>query len=153
MNTGGDKDEATLNDRVRTPWRKTVIAVDFDRTFTSDIEFWRLFICQAIRRGHTVICVTGRTESERSRNEMRALFGWYVFDQLAAVIFCNHCPKRDCAAKRGWDVDIWIDDFPEAIGATDTDAIKRLEGVHTVYETLPVFDITNVHPTSIWKDV
>lgn len=152
MNTGGDKDERLLNDHVQTPWRKTVIAVDFDRTFTSDIEFWRLFISQAVRRGHTVLCVTGRNDSERSRNEMRALFGEYVFSKLAALIFCNHCPKRDAAASHGWDeIDIWIDDFPEAIGAPDRDAITRMEGVQRVYETLPVFDITNVHPTNVWK--
>lgn len=140
-----------LNDALETPWRKTVIALDFDRTFTSDIEFWRLFVIHAIKRGHTVICVTGRNESERSKNEMRALFGWYVFDKLAALIFCNHTPKRDCAANHGWEVDIWIDDFPEAVGAPSREAIQKMEGLYTVYETLPVFDIKNVHPTNVWK--
>jgi hypothetical protein len=152
MNAGGDEDATALND-VQTPWRKTVIALDFDRTFTSDIEFWRMFVTQAVRRGHTVLCVTGRTDSERSRNEMQALFGEYVFSKLAALIFCNHCPKRDYAANHGWEVDIWIDDFPESIGAPNREAIKSMEGVHRVYETLPVFDIKNVHPTNIWTDV
>lgn len=146
-------DEPTQNDHVQTPWRKTVIAVDFDKTFTSDIEFWRAFIAQAVRRGHTVLCVTGRNDSERSRNEMKALFGEYVFSRLAALIFCDHCPKRDCAARHDWAVDIWIDDFPESVGAADRAAIERMESVHKVYETLPVFDINNVHPTNIWKDV
>lgn len=153
MNAGGD-DETTLNDQQSTPWRKTVIAVDFDKTFTSDIEFWRLFIAQAVRRGHTVICVTGRTDSERSRNEMRALFGDYVFSKLAALIFCDHSPKRDTAKRlHNWDVDIWIDDFPESIGAPDQSTIKHMESHFKVYETLPVFDIKNVHPTNMWKDV
>lgn len=146
-------DEPAQNDQVQTPWRKTVIAVDFDKTFTSDIEFWRLFIAQAVRRGHTVLCVTGRTDSERSRHEMKALFGEYIFSKLATIIFCDHCPKRDCAAKKGWEVDIWIDDFPESVGAPDQVTIKRMEGFFKVYETLPVFDITNVHPTNMWKDV
>lgn len=153
MNSGGDMDEPLQNDQVQTPWRKTVIAVDFDKTFTSDIEFWRFFIAQAVRRGHTVICVTGRTDSERSRQEMQALFGEYVFSKLAALIFCNHSPKRVCAEKENWKVDIWIDDFPEAVGAENTTAIQRMENVFQVYETLPVFDITNVHPTNMWKDV
>lgn len=151
MNSGGDDMDELLNDAQETPWRKTVIALDFDRTFTSDIEFWRLMVILAVERGHTVICVTGRTDSERSRTEMRALFGERVFAKLSSLIFCNHCPKRDCAANQGWEVDIWIDDFPEAVGAPSRDAIEKMENVHKVYETLPVFDIKNVHPTNVWK--
>lgn len=134
-----------------TPWRKTVIALDFDRTFTSDIEFWRLFVAQIVRRGHTVLCVTGRTDSERSRHEIKALFGEYVYGLLTCCIFCNHCPKRQCAREQGWEIDIWIDDFPESVGAANTESIQHMETTHNVYETLPVFDITNVHPSNMWS--
>lgn len=134
----------------QTPWRKTTIALDFDCTFTSDIEFWRGFVESATRRGHTVICVTGRTESPEKRQEVESIFGADTVARLGAIIFCNHTPKRLCATAAGWDINIWIDDFPEAI-TSDQTTIRALELVKPVYETLPVFDTNNVHPSRIWR--
>lgn len=148
MNSGTDEEEP--NDIVITPRRNTIIALDFDRTFTSDIEFWRLFVMLAVKRGHTVICVTGRSDSQRSRDELRRIFSPKIHDMITAVIFCNHCPKRDCAANAGWEVDIWIDDFPESVGAPDRDTIEKMAGFMTVHEELKVFEKGQVHPTSVW---
>lgn len=134
----------------QTPWRKTVIALDFDCTFTSDIEFWRGFVESATKRGHTVLCVTGRTESPEKRQEVETIFGAATVARLGGIIFCNHTPKRPCAQAAGWAINIWIDDFPEAITADPT-TIRDLETVAPVYETLPVFDTNNVHPSQIWR--
>lgn len=73
-----------------TPFRPTTIAIDFDRTFTSDVEFWRFFIRHAVKRGHTVICVTGRTETQYSKLQMATIFGEQTFpcvgvDRLATM--------------------------------------------------------------------
>ena len=128
------------------PHRQLTIALDFDRTFTGDIDFWRGVIHDAVARGHRVLCVTGRTDSVRSRTELGRVFGPYAFSQLTCCIFCNHAPKRAAARARGYSVDIWIDDLPEGVGAVDQAAFRALEGQFCVFETLPVLDDNLVCP-------
>ncbi|NDE16716.1 hypothetical protein EBZ80_17465 [bacterium] len=77
------------------PYRPTSIAIDFDRTFTSDVDMWRTMIRMFTQRGHKVYCVTGRTETPYSRAELYNTFGPRTFSLLTRCVFCNHLPKRD----------------------------------------------------------
>jgi hypothetical protein len=133
------------------PYRKTTIAVDFDRTFTSDVDFWRGVVELAVNRGHTVICVTGRTDTLASRRELARVFGPHVFSRLTCCIFCDHAPKRAAAKARGYDVDIWIDDLPEGVGAKDSQAFQQLEQRFCVHESLPVLDGNTVSHRTILR--
>jgi len=86
------------------------IAIDFDDTFTADVEMWSRVIAEFQRYGHTVICVSARRNEFGHQQELsRAL------PDSVTVLLSGNTPKRLYAASRGYDVDIWIDDMPEAI--------------------------------------
>lgn len=133
-----------------TPYRHTLIALDFDRTFTSDVEFWRFFICMATRRGHDIICVTGRAPTPTGRLELLTVMGEQTVKLLKDLIFCDHAPKRQRTLDLGYRVDIWIDDLPEGVGAADRNVFKMLEELYPVCETLPLFGKKAVDPLKVW---
>lgn len=132
------------------PYRRSAFALDFDRTFTADIDFWRLFIRQAVARGHTVYCVTGRVDCPRNRLELANVFGAETFQLLSSCVFCNHSPKRQRMRDLGIEIDIWIDDMPEGVGARDPATFRQIETTLQVCETLPIFKRKAVDPHAIW---
>jgi hypothetical protein len=86
-----------------------IIAIDYDFTFTNDVELFSRFIAVAQLRGHTVICVTGRTEPPDLTREVQ-------FPPGVKTICAGAMEKRKAAENAGYKVDIWIDDMPETIG-------------------------------------
>lgn len=90
------------------------VAIDFDDTFTSDVDTWREVIVLLQRSGHRVICVSARRNEIGHRQElMRAL------PDGVKVLLAYDVPKRLYAKSQGVDVDIWIDDAPESIPTKD----------------------------------
>lgn len=91
------------------------ISLDFDQTFTAAPGLWRSFITDAKARGHRVVCVTRREDTEANQEALRLAFG-DLFPELAAAILCGPAKqKRQAAADAGISVDIWIDDKPETV--------------------------------------
>jgi hypothetical protein len=89
---------------------KMIIAIDFDNTFNADTELWRKFITDAKERGHTCVCVTGRSnEGEYGAEVIR------IIDGVMPIVFAGALWKREAAKRAGYDVNIWIDDTPEYV--------------------------------------
>jgi hypothetical protein len=133
-----------------TPFRRTHIALDFDRTFTSDIELWRHLIRLFAQRGHRVYLVTGRHDRPDNHELVERVVGALAYKFLSGCVFCNHAPKRDVMEARSIMIDIWIDDLPEMIGHNDQAVFRKLEAQQHVTETLPVFEPGAVDPAAVW---
>lgn len=86
-----------------------LISLDYDDTFTADPKFWRSFVKNAQKAGHKVICITARGFSESNKYELELAL------PDIPIMFCDMKPKRIVAKNQGYDIDIWIDDTPEAI--------------------------------------
>ena len=87
-----------------------IVAIDYDNTYTAAPELWNQVIKLFQDANHIVICVTGRTEDPILSEPVL-----YSVGKLVPVIFAGSLWKREAALKRGYKVDIWIDDMPEMV--------------------------------------
>ena len=79
------------------------IALDYDRTFTLDREFWAEVMDLAEARGHEVLCITCRRPSET------------ITDMPCRIIYSSREPKVSVPEASGITIDVWIDDDPWSI--------------------------------------
>lgn len=87
-----------------------IIAIDYDGTFSADVEGWTEVIKLMQARGHKIVCVTGRTdEGEFGKPVHRDING------LIPIVFAGNVWKNVAAEKAGWKVNVWIDDNPSYI--------------------------------------
>jgi hypothetical protein len=87
-----------------------IIALDYDDTYSAAPELWDEFIDACERRGHDVICVSCRRDTDENREECK----------IAKLVHHAHyftalSPKRWFMEQRGIKVDVWIDDLPECV--------------------------------------
>lgn len=85
------------------------IGLDYDDTYTRDIELWNAFIAYARKRGHKVYLVTWRFPEECAivhRDLAGKVDGIYPTSRLA---------KEKYMYSKGIRIDIWIDDNPSAV--------------------------------------
>lgn len=85
------------------------IALDYDRTYDQDPDFWDEFLLLADEFGHDVRVVTARN-AELDNIDEEVLEGTDIVycDGVAKKWYCQH--RLDL-----WVPDIWIDDKPEGI--------------------------------------
>lgn len=86
-----------------------IIAIDYDNTYTADPETFNKVIAIFKEAGHDVICVTGRDDGVLGVPVRNSI------GKLIPVIFAGSTWKREAAKKRGYIVDVWIDDMPGMI--------------------------------------
>ncbi len=78
----------------------SIIALDYDGTYTDDPVLWELFIKNALNCGHTVLCITMRyPETEKIALNIPV----YYTKRQSKMNFCK---------ANNIDIDIWIDDKP-----------------------------------------
>ncbi len=85
-----------------------IISIDYDSTYSADPETFNQMIDLFQKAGHSVICVTSRSPDQ----------GGPVLNsigKLIPVIFANGEFKKAAARKRGYDVNVWVDDMPMTI--------------------------------------
>lgn len=134
-----------------TPYRNTTIALDFDCTFTSDIEFWRLFVRLCAKRGHSVVLVTARHDTPENHALVGDVIGAPTLQLLSGLVFTSRGPKRTHAAARGYNIDIWIDDLPEFVGSASLELLEVIKSQQSIHETLPVVAFGAVDPNAVWQ--
>lgn len=87
------------------------IAIDFDDTLTSDPELWLGFIDMCSLKGHKVVCVTARRDSDEN---LEAIDSWMIKHDIEIPVYFTRLESKVEYMKRvGLDVDIWIDDDPK----------------------------------------
>jgi hypothetical protein len=85
-----------------------IISLDYDDTFTKDVDFWLEFVKNAQTRGHIVYCITFRYIEECDDLDPR-------LTALVKIIPTGRKAKRTFASTQGINVDVWIDDQPDFI--------------------------------------
>lgn len=91
------------------PHNKINIGLDWDHTFTEDIEGWYLFVKLMISRGHDVHIVTMRYEEECLDIPQ------VIKDLVTGVWPTSRQAKNAFMCEKGISIDVWIDDNPKAI--------------------------------------
>jgi hypothetical protein len=89
-----------------------IISIDYDNTYTVDPVLWDQFIKNAISKGHTVYCISARSEPmmEDAKNTIGKIIG------PANCFGTNFEPKKSFMWKNHKiKIDVWIDDTPEYI--------------------------------------
>lgn len=86
-----------------------IIALDYDGTYTRDPSMFNSFIAKAHNHGHTVYCVTARAEKDLGPLENS------VLGRMVEIIHTDGQKKKQACTELGINIDIWIDDQPEAL--------------------------------------
>ena len=102
-----------------------IIAIDYDQTFSAAPQTWADVIALLRLAGHDVICVTGREDKPFWSDGVRKAFAGHGLGDLP-IIFAGLRWKEEAAKAAGWDVDIWIDDKPDAVRLPNPTALYHL---------------------------
>jgi hypothetical protein len=86
-----------------------LIALDYDGTYTADVELWDRFIAHSRANGHRVFVVTMRFPHEGDEISRRLL------GKVDRIIYTSRGAKRRHLERLGHAVHVWIDNHPEHI--------------------------------------
>ena len=89
-----------------------LIAIDYDKTWTEDPDFWNQVVCIGRSRDHSFVMVTARSKwsDDMARSNLP--------QDLPIVYTGGRELKRKAAFQAGHYVDVWVDDMPGTIERT-----------------------------------
>ena len=126
---------------------RLTISVDYDRTFSAAPGLWRSFVADATARGHRVVCITRRDDTEENRETLRSAFA--SLDVSEFVLCGPEQQKRAAARAAGLEVDVWVDDYPEGIveaSPARSLRVSTLAGMRAAAAAAIARACANVHP-------
>ena len=90
------------------PWRQKVIAFDYDETISLNRILFKRVMELFRECNWCVIICTWRDIDELGDLHDLKIEGYEIFAT-------NRQAKREFMKNKGYEVDVWVDDFPEAI--------------------------------------
>ncbi len=106
-----------------------IVAIDYDQTFSADPSTWTAVIRLLRAAGHDVVCVTGREDKPFWADNVREAFAKHGLADLP-IVFAGMHWKREAAKAAGWDVNIWIDDRPDAVALPNPATLYHMLGTN-----------------------
>jgi len=83
-----------------------IIAIDYDKTYTVDPEFWDIVILEAKKCGHSIICVSMRHDHEGEEVIKN------LKNKVDNIIFTGRKAKIEFLKNEGINPSVWVDDCP-----------------------------------------
>jgi hypothetical protein len=100
---------------------RSVISIDFDRTFAANPGLWGAFARQSVAAGNTVVMVSRRPDTPENQDHVGSTLGEYR-ESFSHVLLVGDRLKDEAAREAGVEVDIWIDDSPQFVRAAESRA-------------------------------
>jgi hypothetical protein len=88
-----------------------IVSLDFDDTFTADPLAWSSVAQVLTDAGHTVVCISGRDDTEANLSEIRRALP----ECVESIYLCGARSKKAYAERESIPVEVWIDDSPSRI--------------------------------------
>lgn len=103
------------------------IALDYDKTYSADKEFFGILLSVAEAYGHEVYLVTARHAAKDTLSLEQV--PQQDRDLLKEIIYCNGVAKRwHLHHNHDLDIDVWVDDRPDNILNNSTASKELLVG-------------------------
>ena len=82
------------------------IMIDYDNTYTGDVDMWKKIIPVILMYGHNMYLVTSRG-MDTPVELIQDFIQWKI-----PVVYCDYRAKQDVCKEQGINIDIWMDDDP-----------------------------------------
>jgi len=86
-----------------------IISIDYDGTWTKSPQLWIDFVNNGKKKRHSFVCITSRSPDTPDK-KLKNSIGKHM-----PIVYAAGNAKSKVAKKKGYSVDVWIDDNPDTI--------------------------------------